>query len=135
MRVCRESYQFVCASFPFGLKLGMRDLGELVPDHCPSFLNFLQLSLIVFFNSFSNFDWSFVHDVIKNFSIYPLCSFFEVTRWTGGVKISKVCILDTVGFVVVALLFYVHGKHLRSWRDGQLTYPHFSWAGLDLLSG
>ena len=20
-----------------------------------------------------------------------------------------------------ALLFYVHGKHLRSWRDGQLT--------------
>ena len=21
----------------------------------------------------------------------------------------------------VALLFYVHGKHLRSWRDGQLT--------------
>ena len=28
-----------------------------------------------------------------------------------------------VGFVVVvvALLFYVHGKHLRSCRDGQLT--------------
>ena len=24
-------------------------------------------------------------------------------------------------FVVVALLFYVHGKHLRSYRDGQLT--------------
>ena len=24
-------------------------------------------------------------------------------------------------FVVVALLFYVHGKHLRSSRDGQLT--------------
>ena len=23
--------------------------------------------------------------------------------------------------VVVALLFYVHGKHLRSYRDGQLT--------------
>ena len=35
--------------------------------------------------------------------------------------------------VVVVLLFYVHGKHLRSCRDGQL--PHFSWAGLDLLSG
>ena len=33
MRVCRESYQFMCASFPFGLKLGMRDLSELVPDH------------------------------------------------------------------------------------------------------
>ena len=27
--------------------------------------------------------------------------------------------LDIV--VVVALLFYVHGKHLRSCRDGQLT--------------
>ena len=23
--------------------------------------------------------------------------------------------------IVVALLFYVHGKHLRSCRDGQLT--------------
>ena len=23
--------------------------------------------------------------------------------------------------VVVLLLLYVHGKHLRSWRDGQLT--------------
>ena len=38
--------------------------------------------------------------------------------------------------VVVALFFfYVNGKHLRSCRDGQLTEPHFSWAGLDLLSG
>ena len=32
--------------------------------------------------------------------------------------------------VVVVLLFYVHGKHLRSCRNGQLT-----WAGLDLISG
>ena len=40
-----------------------------------------------------------------------------------------------VQLVVVALLFYVHGKHLRSCRDGQLTLSHFSWAGLDLLSG
>ena len=24
-------------------------------------------------------------------------------------------------FIVVDLLFYVHGKHLRSCRDGQLT--------------
>ena len=40
--------------------------------------------------------------------------------------------------VVAVLLFYVHGKHLRSCRGGQLTLPHFSWAGfllLDLLSG
>ena len=27
----------------------------------------------------------------------------------------------SVVVVVVALLFYVHGKHLRSCRDGQLT--------------
>ena len=26
-----------------------------------------------------------------------------------------------IAVVVVALLFYVHGKHLRSCRDGQLT--------------
>ena len=32
----------------------------------------------------------------------------------------------SVAFVVVVLLFYVHGKHLRSCRDGQLTEPHFS---------
>ena len=36
---------------------------------------------------------------------------------------------------VIVLLFYVHGKHLRSCRDVQLTTSHFSWAGLDLLSG
>ena len=33
------------------------------------------------------------------------------------------CFQDGKGccFVVVVLLFYVHGKHLRSCRDGQLT--------------
>ena len=30
------------------------------------------------------------------------------------------CDIEVV-IVVVALLFYVHGKHLRSCRDGQLT--------------
>ena len=30
-------------------------------------------------------------------------------------------VLNTFVVVVVALLFYVHGKHLRSCRDGQLT--------------
>ena len=34
--------------------------------------------------------------------------------------------------IVIVLLFYVHGKHLRSCRDGQLTYPYFSWAGLGI---
>ena len=39
----------------------------------------------------------------------------EYQNFTGDTSISK----DFV--VVVALLFYVHGKHLRSCRDGQLT--------------
>ena len=43
--------------------------------------------------------------------------------------------LKRVVVVVIVLLFYVHGKHQRSCRDGQLSEPHFSWAGLDLLSG
>ena len=34
-------------------------------------------------------------------------------------------IVVVVVVVVVVLLFYVHGKHLRSCRDGQLTFPHF----------
>ena len=29
--------------------------------------------------------------------------------------------VGVVFVVVVVLLFYVHGKHLRSYRDGQLT--------------
>ena len=32
---------------------------------------------------------------------------------------GDICIIQVV--VVVALLFYVHDKHLRSCRDGQLT--------------
>ena len=52
---------------------------------------------------------------------YPFYSFLP-----GALLIST---------AVVVLLFYVHGKHLRSCRDGQLTLPHFSWAGLDLLGG
>ena len=33
------------------------------------------------------------------------------------------------------LLFYVHGKQLRSYRDGQLILPHFSLEGLVLPGG
>ena len=36
-------------------------------------------------------------------------------------KISDVMSHSEAFVVVVALLFYVHGKHLRSGRDGQLT--------------
>ena len=32
--------------------------------------------------------------------------------------------------VVVELVLYVHGEQLRSCRDGQLSYPHCSWASL-----
>ena len=32
--------------------------------------------------------------------------------------------------VVVELVLYVHGQQLRSCRDGQLSYPHCSWASL-----
>ena len=49
-------------------------------------------------------------------------------------QILKICAVYIKVVDVVVLLFYVHGKHLRSYRDGQLTYPHFSWTGLDLLS-
>ena len=38
------------------------------------------------------------------------------------IVVSVTGFLDVVGgIVVVVLLFYVHGKHLRSCRDGQLT--------------
>ena len=59
-------------------------------------------------------------------SYLPLSTIFFISKGEGN---------NQVVVVVVALLFYVHGKHLRSCRDGQLTKPHFSWAGLDLLSG
>ena len=36
-------------------------------------------------------------------------------------RIELKSILLEIVFVVVVLLFYVHGKHLRSCRDGQLT--------------
>ena len=43
-----------------------------------------------------------------------LCDMFrtmyKIKKWKVGRMV-----------VVVALLFYVHGKHLRSCRDGQLT--------------
>ena len=53
--------------------------------------------------------YGFVEDI--GFSEVPLLNayyFFTVFR-------------HLIIVVVVALLFYVHGKHLRSCRDGQLT--------------
>ena len=49
-----------------------------------------------------------------------------VSRWHSGFG-SELCIFSFTltrydsDTVVVVLLFYVHGKHLRSCRDGQLT--------------
>ena len=37
---------------------------------------------------------------------------------------------DISRILLLPCCFYVHSKHLRSCRDGQLTWPHFSWAGL-----
>ena len=47
-------------------------------------------------------------------------------RSLSGVRVMLLCF---------CLLLYVHGKHLWSCRDGHFTYPYFSRAGLDLLSG
>ena len=38
-----------------------------------------------------------------------------------NVSISNQDFLVCCGSCIVVLLFYVHGKHLRSCRDGQLT--------------
>ena len=79
----------------------------------------------------------------KLFQTSKRCMDVLLTSFRGSVPRGN-CVLSYVKtervyqqFVVVfvVLLFYVHGKHLRSCRDGQLTQPHVSWAGLDLLSG
>ena len=45
------------------------------------------------------------------------CTFAEIFIFIRAI-VQK---YNLVHIVVVALLFYVHGKHLRSCRDGQLT--------------
>ena len=53
----------------------------------------------------------------NNFQIPPC----RMKLWAEHeMPMHKLCV-DCVVVVVVALLFYVHGKHLRSCRDGQLT--------------
>ena len=74
--------------------------------------------------------------ILKSWSLIMLHVKFEVHGCSGlNVKVDVNCEQTDGRTVVVVLLFYVHGKHLRSCLDGQLTQPHFSWAGLDLLSG
>ena len=47
-------------------------------------------------------------------SEYGQANVLQMIYWS--LDMLKCCIV-----VVVVLLFYVHGKHLRSCRDGQLT--------------
>ena len=60
----------------------------------------------------------------------------EASELTRRVRHGVYChepnnaVVDTVIAAV-----YVHSKQIKSCRDGQFTYSHFSWAGLDLLSG
>ena len=60
----------------------------------------------------------------KTMKIYSRLSSAAVMTDALGVK-EMAAIFKYLGklvaVVVVALLFYVHGKHLRSCRDGQLT--------------
>ena len=48
------------------------------------------------------------------------------------INIQKILSADC--FLMLVCLFwlvlYVHGKQLRSRRDGKLSYPHCSWASL-----
>ena len=62
--------------------------------------------------------------------VYDICKVsanLELTPCSGqrNVLISLACVIvylyDVKCVVVVALLFYIHSKHLRSCRDGQLT--------------
>ena len=45
----------------------------------------------------------------------------EGTVMKISMKCNRCDLFQTIVVVFVALLFYVHGKHLRSCRDGQLT--------------
>ena len=81
-------------------------------------------------------------NTVNSFSMYVNIVFLrtwhvEVSSRVVGTDIWKALLrISHYSLLVVVLLFNnVHGKHIRSCRDSQLTEPHFSWAGLDLLSG
>ena len=58
---------------------------------------------------------SFLYELIP---LTPVALRTAKTLWSFG---CSECIGLSRVVVVVDLLFYVHGKHLRSCRDGQLT--------------
>ena len=57
-----------------------------------------------------------------HFSLFRAYSGTNLFKQGGDIKGGQCgSVAQLAEFVVVALLFYVHGKHLRSCRDGQLT--------------
>ena len=56
-------------------------------------------------------------------SVFNSCKLFNKGNFffDAGKKLLQKHIREYILHMVVALLFYVHGKHLRSCRDGQLT--------------
>ena len=62
------------------------------------------------------FDFTSFSTVFESYQDKRLCAM--ETR----LRLGRVCLeLGSIVVVVVVLLFYVHGKHLRSCRNGQLT--------------
>ena len=51
--------------------------------------------------------------------------------WVDALAVqSKPSLVFLFVVVVDELVLYIHGQQLRSCRDGQLSYPHSSWASL-----
>ena len=61
--------------------------------------------------------WSFYYNFLEKKS--GVFFFFLYNASENEMSYQIICSVCTTGLVV--LLFYVHGKHLRSCRDGQLT--------------
>ena len=59
---------------------------------------------------------------MTSLNVLQVC-YFSVCFYISGVQtiFEIVCYLDFGLFFVVVVLFYVHGKYLRSCQDGQLT--------------
>ena len=63
--------------------------------------------------------FSYLHVYYRENS-YPIM--VQIAKTDIRLEVREVELVDRFFcVVVVALLFYVHGKHLRSCRDGQLT--------------
>ena len=64
------------------------------------------------------------YEWIDDLQFYVLFNIISVISERWKVDNERLCAMELClrdRFFVVALLFYVHGKHLRSCWDGQLT--------------